>query len=336
MNRSHRASLLLLSTALVGLAVADVSVGSTRIPLSQLLFAVVDPAAAGGDILWQFRLPKVITCIAAGGALAIGGLLMQTLFRNPLAGPDVLGLSAGASLAVAVLVLMGNSLGLLWLTENSWSLALAASAGSAVVFLIVIGIAKWVRDHTSLLIVGLMIASAVSALVGVMQYLSRADDLQTFIIWTLGNVGSTTWNEIAVIVPLFLVGTLLSVSLMKPLNGWLLGDHYAASIGVDIKKVRFLLVSVTSLLTGMVTAFCGPIAFVGLAVPHLIRLLIPTTNHKILLPAVGIGGGVLLLFCDILAHIGATHQVLPLNVVTSLIGAPVVIVLVVRNKKIRV
>jgi iron complex transport system permease protein len=331
--------LILLGLLLTLLFLGNIALGSVKIPIDQVLSILMgnDMTTAWSDIIWQFRLPKALTCILAGASLASGGLMMQTLFRNPLAGPDVLGLSSGASLLVAIIILAGMS-GSPWLFQlstNPWSVALAASLGSVLVFLVVILIARTVRDNVSLLIVGLMIGAATSSVVSVLQFLSRAEDLQAFMIWTLGSVGGTGWREIQVLVVILSIGTTVAFRSMKPLNALLLGEHYAQSIGVNIRRSRFWIVLATSIMVGAVTAFCGPIAFVGLAVPHLIRLLIHTSNHKILLPAVMLGGGALILFCDILAQLPGSTQILPLNAITSLIGAPVVIWVVLRSRGIR-
>ena len=258
---------------------------------------------------------------------------MQTLFRNPLAGPDVLGLSAGASLLVSLMILSGNAVTLF---SGPWAISIAASVGSAAVFLLVISISQRLRDNVSLLIIGLMIAAVTQSIVSVLQFVSKAEDLQTFMIWTLGSVGGTSWKEINVMLVIFLVGGLISFASIKSLNALLLGDNYAQSVDINLKRSRFLIVLATSLMTGVVTAFCGPIAFVGLAVPHVIRLIIKTSNHKILIPAVMIGGAILLLLCDMLAQLPGSTQILPLNAVTSVIGAPVVIWMILHSKKVRV
>ncbi|MEQ8362668.1 MAG: iron ABC transporter permease [Cyclobacteriaceae bacterium] len=328
----------LIGIGLLLLFIANISLGSIQIPFFKVLSALFgqgDIQDTHYSIIWQLRIPKAVTCIVAGAALSIGGLLMQTLFRNPLAGPDVLGLSSGASLMVAFVILIGASTASYLPVVNPWSLALAASLGSGAIFLLVIVVAQRVRDNTSLLIIGLMIAAASGSLVSVLQYLSKAQDLQAFVIWTLGSVGGTSWNEIAILTLLLIIGGALSITSVKALNAWLLGDNYAHSLGMDIKKSRLKIVLATSLLTGGVTAFCGPIAFVGLAVPHLIRLLVPTTNHKILLPMVMMGGATLLLLCDILAQVPGSANVLPLNAITSMIGAPVVIWVVMRSKGVK-
>lgn len=313
----------------------NISLGSIKIPLHQILESLSGQSEQNiwNDIIWQFRFPKAITCAVAGASLATGGLLMQTLFRNPLAGPDVLGLSAGASLLVSLMILSGNAVTLF---SGPWAISIAASVGSAAVFLLVISISQRLRDNVSLLIIGLMIAAVTQSIVSVLQFVSKAEDLQTFMIWTLGSVGGTSWKEINVMSVIFLVGGLISFASIKSLNALLLGDNYAQSVDINLKRSRFLIVLATSLMTGVVTAFCGPIAFVGLAVPHMIRLIIKTSNHKILIPAVMIGGAILLLLCDMLAQLPGSTQILPLNAVTSVIGAPVVIWMILHSKKVRV
>ena len=322
-----------LMALLIALFLADVLVGSVHIPFNELLSILKGNTTTFSDIIIQFRLPKAITCVLAGGALATGGLLMQTLFRNPLAGPDVLGLTSGASLMVAVMILVSQSNTVLnqLVFNNPWSTALGASMGGGIIFILIISIAQYVKDNTSLLIIGLMISAVASSLVSVLQFISKAEDLQTYLIWTLGTVGSTSWNEINVFAIVVICGLAIGYASIKSLNSWLLGENYAQGLGMNVARSRFLIVVSTGLLTGAVTAFCGPIAFVGLAVPHLVRLIVPTTNHKILIPAVICGGACLLLLCDLLSQLPGSTQVLPLNAVTSMIGAPVVIWMVLRK-----
>lgn len=328
----------MLSFILASLFLADVLVGSVHIPFNNILSAIKGESTTFSDILLQFRLPKAMTCVLAGGALATGGLLMQTLFRNPLAGPDVLGLSSGASLMVAILIFVSQSnAGLSLLFFNSpWSIAIGASIGGGLVFIVIIAIAQYIKDNTSLLIIGLMVSAVTSSLVSVLQFIGQAEDLQTFMIWTLGNVGSTSWNELKVLVIVVSIGIAIAYFSSKSLNTWLLGENYAQGLGMNVTRSRFWIVVSTGLLTGAVTAFCGPITFVGLAVPHLIRLLIPTTNHKILIPAVICGGASLLLLCDLISQLPGSTQILPLNAVTSLIGAPIVIWMIIKSKTVRV
>lgn len=327
--------LLFLTTGLGVLFLTNISLGSVSIPIKEILRALFSDTGTASEILWQFRLPKALTCILAGSALATGGLLMQTLFRNPMAGPDVLGLTSGASLFVALLLMAGQYSGLTFI-QGPWSVALAASLGGATVFILIIGIARYVQDNTALLIVGLMISAATSSVVSVLQFTSQANDLQTFMIWMLGSVGSTNWSEILVLALIVVAGLAISMTMIKALNGILLGESYAVSLGINIKQGRIIIVLITGMMVGAVTAFCGPIAFVGLAVPHLVRLILPTTNHKTLLPAVCLGGATLLLLCDILAQLPGSTQVLPLNAITSLIGAPIVIWMVIKAKRISV
>jgi iron complex transport system permease protein len=330
---------ILLILTLVALFLADLSIGTVSIPLREILYVL-----SGGDstqpvwrdIILDFRLTKAFTCLFAGSALALGGLQMQTLFRNPLAGPDVLGLSSGASLAVS-LIFMSNATGLTLIeTQSPWAVALAASIGCFGVFLIMIAIARRIQDNVSLLIVGLMVAATTSSVVSVLQYLSAADEMQVYIIWTFGSLGSLNWYELRVLALLLLIGLIIAFINIKPLNAWMLGNNYARTLGVDIKRSRFYMILSASILTGAVTAFCGPIAFVGLAVPHLVKLVIDSNNHKVLIPAVTIGGSILLLFCDILSHIPGQTTVLPVNAITALIGAPVVIWVILRNRVVRV
>jgi iron complex transport system permease protein len=328
---------IILPVALLILAGLSLSLGSISIPLSEIARILIgqEPSEpVWGDILWNFRMTKTLTCILAGGALSLAGLQMQTLFRNALAGPDVLGLSSGASLAVS-LVFMGQTAGISFLSAPSpWTIAIAASAGCIGVFLVMLIIARKLLDNVSLLIVGLMIGAGTSSIVSVLQYLSTAEEMQTYLIWTFGSLGRLNWAEIVVLALLLLIGTVIAMASAKSLNAWLLGDNYALSIGVNIKKSRMLIIVSASLLTGGVTAFCGPIAFVGLAVPHLVKLLIPTNNHRILIPSVMVGGASLLLFCDILAQLPGSTQVLPINAITALIGAPVVIWVILRQSRI--
>lgn len=323
---------------LLGLFLLEIALGTTSFSFSQIIKAIFEPDSHTlSKIVWQFRMPKAITCVIAGGSLSVGGLMMQTLFRNPLAGPDVLGLSSGSSLMVAIVILGGQTVtaGLGSVFLGPWTLVVASSIGSSLVFLLVISVARMVKDNTSLLIIGLMLSAATSSIVGVLQFVSRADDLQTFMIWSLGSVGSANWSEIQVLAVATGLGTLLSIVSIKALNGLLLGENYAQSLGLNLRQSRLIIVASAGIFTGAVTAFCGPIAFVGLAVPHLIRLMFGSSDHRVLIPATFLGGACLLLLCDLLAHASGNAQVLPLNAVTAIIGAPIVIWLVVKYKYVR-
>ena len=327
----------ILPALLLILFLVNISTGSVQIPVTETIKVLTGRSSSDtvwANIIFDFRLTKALTCILAGGALALGGLMMQTLFRNPLAGPDVLGLSSGASLAVAIVIMAAGTGSLLF--SYSFSLALAASIGCLAIFLIVIGIAQRIRDNISLLLIGLMIGALTSSIVSVLQFVSRAEDQQYYLVWTFGSISSLNWAEIQILGCAVLAGILISLSMIKPLNAWLLGDNYATSLGIKLKQSRMLIIIGTCILTGAVTAYCGPIAFVGLAVPHLARLAIDTTNHKILIPAVLLCGSTLMLCCDVLSQLPGDGFIIPINAITSLVGAPVVIWVIVRSKKIRV
>ncbi|MBL7857965.1 MAG: iron ABC transporter permease [Cyclobacteriaceae bacterium] len=329
---SRKAVILVLLTVL--LLVLNLSLGSVLIPPGEIIKILAGQKSeqeAWNTIIWDFRMTKALTCILAGGALSISGLQMQTLFRNALAGPDVLGLSSGASLAVSLLIMAGT-----FLTPGPWAIAIAASLGCAGVFMIILSISFRLKDNVSLLIIGLMIGAGASSIVSVLQYLSKAEDLQSYIIWTFGSLGSLNWIEIKILAFVLVLGSAIALASVKTLNAWLLGDNYAQSVGIKLKKSRLLIIISACLLTGGVTAFCGPIAFVGLAVPHLTKMIFKTSNHKILIPMVMISGAALLLFCDIVSQLPGSAQVLPINAITAMIGAPVVIWVILRNKKITV
>lgn len=332
-----RWTILILSLLL--LFALNLSLGSVKIPLAEIFKILLTHQSSNSvwiDIVWDFRMTKALTCVLAGSALAAAGLQMQTLFRNALAGPDVLGLSSGASLAVS-LIFMSHAAGITFInSQNPWMVSIAASLGCAAVLIIMLIVAGKLQDHVSLLIVGLMVGAATSSIVSVLQYLSKAEEMQVYILWTFGSLGGLNWEEIQVLAIVLFIGVFLAFTRIKSLNAWLLGDHYAQSLGVNIQKSRIIIILSASILTGAVTAFCGPLAFVGLAVPHLTKLVIKSHNHKILIPAVLIGGAGLLLLCDILAQLPGSAYILPINAITALIGAPVVIWIIMRNKIMRV
>jgi len=330
---------IVLPFLLLTLFIVNLSLGSVSIPFEEIIAILAGKSGSNPvwtDIVWDFRMTKALTCILAGSALSIAGLQMQTLFRNALAGPDVLGLSSGASLAVS-LIFMSQASGFeIFSSPSPWAVAGAASLGCLAVFLIIIVISQRLNDNTSLLIIGLMIGATTSSLVSVLQFLSKAEEQQFFLLWTFGSLGRLNWLEIQVLTMILAVGSLMAIFSTKSLNAWLLGTNYAQSIGVNINKSRLLIILSTSILTGSVTAFCGPIAFVGLAVPHLTKLVIKTNNHRVLIPAVIVAGGVLMLFCDIIAQLPGSTYVLPINAITAMIGAPVVIWIILRTKRISI
>ena len=329
--------LVAMGLLLLLLFLLNLSLGSVAIPVDQvarILAGATPDKEAWEHIILQFRLPKALTALAAGSALACSGLQMQTLFRNPLAGPFVLGISSGASLGVALVVMAGSAFGG-WLWADSQGLILlAASGGAATVLLLVVLVSSRIRDSMTLLIIGLMFGSLASAVVSILQFFSQAEQVQAYLIWTFGSLSGTTSEELNILLPVAALGLLLAFLVAKPLNALLLGERYAESMGVNLSRTRGWIIVSTSLLAGGITAFCGPIAFIGLAVPHLTRLLVPTADHRKLLPAVMLGGAILLLSCDILAQIPGSEKVLPINAVTSLVGAPVVIWLIVRRRNI--
>ena len=335
---SYRLPFLVLSIILFLCIIINVGLGSVNIPFKEVFTAII-----GGDtsneswsyIVWNYRIPKALTAILVGCGLSLCGLLMQTLFRNPLAGPFVLGISSGASLGAALLI-MGSSLISGWMTYgliNDVSLALASSLGSFLVLLIVVVVASRVKDSMALLIIGLMFGSITAALVTVISYFTSAEQLQQYIYWSFGTVGNLSWLQLLLLSAVTLIGIAMSIYSIKSLNALLLGEQYARSMGVQIKQSRYVIIIATGLLAGAVTAFAGPIAFIGLAVPHLTRQVFNTTDHRILVPAVLIYGAILLLLCDTLAQLPGSAYVLPINAITSIIGAPVVIWLLVRKKK---
>ncbi|TRX55535.1 iron ABC transporter permease [Fulvivirga sp. M361] len=321
---------ILLPTLVIILLILDVSLGSVNIPLLQIVKALLGAETdkvSWQNIIWEFRMPKAFTAILAGATLAVSGLQMQTLFRNPLAGPYVLGISSGASLGVALVVLASYSLGSIFNTSllGDWIVVLAASTGSGVVLMAVLALSLKVKDSMTLLIIGLMFGSLAGAIVSVLQFFSEAQQLQIYLIWTFGSLGGLDWNELYLLAVLCGLGLLIAFYLSKPLNTLLMGESYAQSMGINVKKVRILIVVSTSLMAGSVTAFCGPIAFIGLAVPHLTRILFNTANHKVLIPAVALSGMIIMLTCDIVSQLPGSQYILPINAITSLIGAPVVI-----------
>jgi len=324
-----------LSVALVLLFIADIALGSVRISFTQLLEIMM----SGRDgsplayIVWDIRLPKAIAAIMVGSGLSIAGLLLQSLFRNPLAGPSVLGISSGASLGVATYVMAGGmgviSFGLL----SSGGLALFSILGSSLVLMAVMGVSIKVNDTVSLLIVGIMFGSITGSLVSVLQYFSSADLVQHFIIWTFGSLAAITWSELILISVVVLFSSFGTLLLIKPLNAFLLSDEYAKSMGVSVKQTRNSIIVISSLIAGVITAFAGPIVFVGVAVPHLSRNLFITSDHRVLVPAVLLIGAILMLVCDIISQLPGTTMVLPINSVTALFGAPVVIWIILQNRK---
>ncbi len=318
----------------------NISLGSVSIPFKDIFSSIFEGTASKDSwhtIVVNYRIPKAITAIMVGAGLSVSGLLMQTLFRNPLAGPFVLGISSGASLGVALLIL-GTSLfsGITFVSTSNIGMAIAASLGSFLVLSAVLIAANKIRNTMSILIIGLMFGSLTSAIISVLAYFSSAEQLQQFIFWGFGSLGNLSWNELAIFGSLFFIGIVFTLFIIKPLNSMLLGENYAKSMGVNLKKTRNIILITTSILTGVITAFSGPIAFVGLAVPHLTKLVFNTSDHKVLIPAVLISGAILMLVADMIAQLPLSEYTLPINAITSLFGAPIVIWLLVRKRKMYV
>jgi len=324
---------ILLSLLLVILFFLDLLIGSVHIPLRDILGAIVgadiDPATR--LIVLDIRLIKAVVAILTGVALSVSGLQMQTLFRNPLAGPYVLGINSGASLGVALFILGMPLLGIATnSTLSSIGTAGAAWLGSALILAFVASVSTRIKDIMVILILGMMISSGVSAVVQILQYLSNEEALKSFVIWTMGSLGDVTTNQLHLMLPAVLLGLVVSVAVIKPLNLLLLGEQYARTMGLNVRRSRYLIFLSTTLLAGTVTAFCGPIGFVGLAIPHIARMLFSNADHRILLPASALCGAVVLLTCDIISK----WLTLPINTITALLGIPIVIWVVIRNKSI--
>ena len=322
-----------LSAAIVALFVADLAIGSTSISIGEVWAALTggECAEATRDIVLKIRLIKAVMAVMAGAALAVSGLQMQTLFRNPLAGPYVLGVSSGASLGVALFLLGAPLLGLAASpTLQLLGTAGAAWIGSGLILMLVMALSRRIKDIMVILILGMMIGSAIGAVVEIMQYLSDENALKSFVVWTMGSLGDVTATQLQLVVPTIIAGLIIAVALIKPLNLLLLGENYARTMGLDITRSRRMIFASTTLLAGTVTAFCGPIGFVGLAVPHLARMIFASADHRILIPASMMTGAVVMLACDIISK----SMTLPINTVTALIGIPIVVFVVIRNRSI--
>ncbi|WP_372638455.1 iron chelate uptake ABC transporter family permease subunit [Fodinibius sp.] len=333
----------LLVTGVVGLFLLNLALGSVNIPLPDILHML-----SGGEprepawqkILINIRIPRAVTAILAGSALSVAGLLMQTLFRNPLAGPSVLGITAGASLGVAVVMLAGGTITTIFAIRQlsamgSWLIILAASIGSAAVLLLILLISVKVRDNVTLLIIGLMVGNMTIALVSIWQYFSRPEQIQDYLIWTFGSLGGVPLSQLWMLGVLTLAGGGMAMLLSKSLNGLLLGENYARSMGLSVSRARIWIIVSTSLLAGGITAFCGPIGFVGIAVPHLTRSLLGTNEHRVLVPGTLLMGAMLLLGCDVIAQMPGSTATLPISAVTSMVGSPVVIWVIIQRKNLQ-
>lgn len=342
----HRASStalrMLLILALIGfLFFLNLALGSVSIPLSSVwrisLGETAGEPVSWQNILWKSRLPQALTALVAGAGLSVSGLQMQTVFRNPLAGPSVLGISSGASMGVAFVVLLSGSLGGVALSKlgliGEIALSVAAVAGSLSVMALIVYVSQKVRGNVTLLIIGVMIGYVANAIIGVLKFLSVEEDIRAYVIWGLGSFSRVSGHQMMVFVGIMAVLLPLSFLLVKTLNLMLLGDGYARNLGLNIKQARLLVITSAGILTAIVTAYCGPVIFLGLAVPHLCRAIFQTSDHRILMPAVLLAGGALALVCNLVARLPGFEGALPVNSVTALIGAPVVASVLFRKRK---
>lgn len=323
--RSRSAILFAMLAALtLFLFLLDLAVGAVAVPLGDVWAALTggDCPRATAKIILNIRLIKAVVALLAGAALSVSGLQMQTLFRNPLAGPYVLGISSGASLGVALVVLAGFG--------SSIGIAGAAWLGAALVLVVIAAVGHRIKDIMVILILGMMSSSGVGAIVQILQYLSKEESLKAFVIWTMGSLGDVTFDQLAVLVPSIIAGLLLAVVTIKPLNLLLFGEEYAVTMGLNIRRSRGLLFLSTTLLAGTVTAFCGPIGFIGLAMPHVTRMLFRNSDHRVLVPGTVLSGAAVLLLCDLVSKMFT----LPINAITALLGIPIVVWVVLRNKSV--
>ena len=323
--RSRSAILFAMLAALtLFLFLLDLAVGAVAVPLGDVWAALTggDCPRATAKIILNIRLIKAVVALLAGAALSVSGLQMQTLFRNPLAGPYVLGISSGASLGVALVVLAGFG--------SSIGIAGAAWLGAALVLVVIAAVGHRIKDIMVILILGMMFTSGVGAIVQILQYLSKEESLKAFVIWTMGSLGDVTFDQLAVLVPSIIAGLLLAVVTIKPLNLLLFGEEYAVTMGLNIRRSRGLLFLSTTLLAGTVTAFCGPIGFIGLAMPHVTRMLFRNSDHRVLVPGTVLSGAAVLLLCDLVSKMFT----LPINAITALLGIPIVVWVVLRNKSV--
>lgn len=345
--RSKRNILIFASVGvlIIVLFVADVLLGSASLTATDVWSALINSQDAASDpntfetarsIVLKFRLPKAAVAAVAGAALSASGLQMQTLFRNPLAGPFVLGISSGASLGVALFLLGLPFIGAGTGVEILKNLGMAGSAwiGAAAIFLIIMAVSVRIKDIMVILILGMMIGSAAGAFIEILQYFSPESSLKSFVVWSMASVGSVTAGQLAVMLPVCGVGLLLSILLIKPLNMLLLGESYARTMGLNVGLTRGIIFLSTTLLAGTITAFCGPVGFIGIAVPHVARMIFSEADHRVLMPASMLLGVAVMLFCDIISQLPGSDMVLPINTITALLGIPIVVLVIARNRKI--
>jgi len=326
----------LLAILCTAFFIGDLFWGSVDIPLSEigkLLLGKTTEETVYSGILFDLRVPKAVTALFTGMALSVSGLLMQTLFRNPLAGPYVLGISSGASLGVAAYVMFSSAFALFFVLPSGWGYAISSIMGASIILILVLLTSFRVSDSVSLLIVGMMFGSITSAFISVLQSISDPNSVKLFITWTLGSLSTVSWTQLQVMIPLIVTGLLIAVLLQKKLDALLLGENYAKGLGVSIFQTRLWIIVATSLLAGATTAFTGPIGFIGIAVPHIARGVFQTSKHSIILPASMLCGAGLLLLCDIISQLPNSGYVLPINAICALFGAPIIIWIIMRGRR---
>ena len=330
---------IFLSVLLIVLFVFDVFLGSVNIPVKEVLKVIFTGESDHPEyltIIYRFRIPKALTALFAGFALSVSGLQMQTIFKNPLAGPYVLGISAGASLGVAILVMgistftVVSQIGVI----GNWVIVIAAWLGSGLILFLILAVSVRVKDIMTILILGIMFGSATSAIVSILQYFSNESMLKAFIVWTMGSLGGVSMSQLKVLIPSVVIGLSITFLSIKMLNAMLVGENYAKSMGLNIRLSRFLIFFSTSLLAGSITAFCGPIGFIGIAVPHIARIVFKTANHNSLLPGSMLIGGIVLLLSDLISQLPGKETTLPINSITAMVGIPIVIWIIIKNEKL--
>ncbi len=334
---------LATTAALVAAIMSGMVFGSVAIPVRDVVGAVLEPSAAAPGvrvIVWVVRMPRVIAAVAGGAALALSGLQMQTLFRNPLAGPFTLGISSGAGLGVAIVVLASGAGGVLGAVAEGfggygpYALVAAATAGAAAVLIAILFVARRMADITTILILGILFGYAANAVTTALLQIAEPQQVQSYVTWSFGSFAGVTWDQLQAFVPVIAAGVLLSFGLMKPLNALLLGERYAETLGMSVTRSRFAIIATTALLSGATTAFCGPIAFIGIAVPHLCRFALRSSDHRILIPACAATGALIAVLSDLIARLPGHDITLPLNAVTAMLGAPIVVWVIFQRSRV--
>lgn len=332
--------IIILTVAIVVLAIVNLLLGSVDIPLKnvcQILLGNTDQSEIWQNIIWKSRLPQALTAIVAGAGLAVSGLQMQTVFRNPLAGPSVLGISNGSALGVAFVVLLSGKIGGVALSRLGYlgeaAMSIAAIIGALAVMMLIVWIAQKVKGNVTLLIIGVMIGYLANAIIGVLKFLSPEEDVKAFVVWGLGSFSRVSGDEMILFVVLMCILLPFAYLLVKPMNILLLGDRYASNLGLNVKQARMMVIISSGVLVAIVTAYCGPIMFIGLAVPHLARAVFHTSDHRLLMPATALCGALLALICNLIARMPGFEGALPVNSVTALVGAPVIASVLFRRRQ---